>query len=436
LVDAAVAATGVGQRRLRLLPSRVVVLFVLGLALFSTDGYVQVWRQLVSGWPGLSRLCPTRSAFTKARRRIGEAPLVWLFTQLRGSRADAHLPGVCMFGLRVVAWDGTKLQVPDTAANAAAFGRDRGGGGRVAGYPRVWLLALIECGTRAVLDAAFGQRGELALAEGLLPALHEGMLLLADRNFTAYRLWQQVRDRGAHLLWRAGVNRVLPVLRVLPDGSWLSQITPSRADAKAGATPVTVRVVHYSLTVTTIDRAGRRRVRRETFRLITSLLDPAEASARDLAGCYTQRWESENSYRELKVWLRGPSVVLRSHQPDDIRQELWAYLIIYQTLRHLIIEVAAEQGIDPDRLSFLTCLRLTKMKIINLAIVGGSDLANAWTELIDHLLADDITHRRARTAARTVKRPHKPYKAKQPGTTTTPATYHLDIHPAHQQETA
>jgi Insertion element 4 transposase N-terminal/Transposase DDE domain len=436
LIDAAVAATGTGQRRLRLLPSRVVVLFVLGLALFSTEGYVQVWRQLVSGWPGLARLCPTRSAFTKARRRVGVAPLAWLFTQVRGVCGQMHAPGVWAFGLRLVAWDGTKLQVPDTAANAAAFGRDRGGGGRVAGFPRLWLLALVECGTRAVLDAAFGQRSEQALAEQVLPALGEGMLLLADRNFSSYHLWTQVRSRGAHLLWRVAGNRVLPVLRVLPDGSWLSRITPSQAERKAGATPVTVRVLRYTITVTATDRAGRRSVRRETFRLITSLLDPAHAPARDLAGCYTQRWESENGYKELKVWLRGPSVVLRSHQPDDVRQELWAYLIIYQALRHLIVEVAAEQGIDADRLSFVTCLRLTKLKIINLAVVDGADLTNAHNHLVDHLLADEITHRRQRTSPRTVKRPHKPYKAKQPGMNTTPVTYHLDIHPAHNQESA
>lgn len=436
LVDEAVAATGREQQRVRLLPARVVVLFVLALAVFSTEGYRQVWRQLVSGWPGLARVTPTRSAFTLARRRVGSAPLAWLFTRVRGVRGDEHTPGVFVFGLRVVAWDGTKVQVPDSVANAAAFGRDRGGAGNVAGFPRVVLMTLVECGTRAVLDAAFGQRSEQALADQLLPALREGMLLLADRNFSGFQLWTGVRARGAHLLWRVTSYRVLPVLRALPDGSWLSQIQPSKSERKAGVQPVTVRVVRYTVTVTTIDPAGRSTTRRETFRLITSLLDPAQAPARDLAECYTQRWESENGYQELKTWLRGPSVVLRSHEPDGVRQELWAYLIVYQALRHLITDAATEQRVDPDRLSFVTCLRLTRMKIVNLAITDGPDLTDALTELVDHLLDDQITQRRPRTSHRAVKRPHKPYKAKKPGMTTTPATYHLDIHPAHTQETA
>ena len=129
-------------------------------------------------------------------------------------------------------------------------------------------------------------------------------------------------------------------------------------------------------------------------------------------------------------------MVLRSHQPDDVRQELWAYLIIYQTLRHLIVGVAAEHGIDADRMSSLTCRRFTQMKIVNLAIAGGSALADALSELVDQLLTDEISHRRPRAAARVIKRPHRPYKAKQPGMNTTPVTYHLDIHPPQSQESA
>jgi hypothetical protein len=435
LIDEAVAATGCGQRRLRLLPARVVVLFVLGLALFSGVGYRHVWRRLVSGWPGLSRVTPTRSAFTQARRRVGSAPLAWLFARVRGVRGTVRTVGVFAFGLRVVAWDGTKVQVPDSEANAAAFGRD-GGGGNVAGFPRVVLMALVECGTRAVIDAAFGLRSEQVLAERLVPALREGMLLLADRNFTAYRLWNQVRAQGAELMWRVNSYRVLPVLRVLPDGSWLSRISPSKRDAKAGAVPVTVRVLCYTVTVTRTDADGNRTVRRETFRLITSILDPARASARDLARCYTQRWESENGYRELKVWLRGPSAILRSHEPDGVHQELWAYLIVYQALHHLITDVATEQRIDADQLSFLTCLHTTQLKIINLAITGGQDLTDALTELADHLLDDEIPTRRHRTADRAVKRPRKPYPSKKPEMTSTPVTYRIDIHRQQTQETA
>jgi hypothetical protein len=436
LIDEAVTATGCGQRRVRLLPSRVVVLFVLAMALFSSDGYRQVWRQLVSGWPGLARLAPTRAAFTKARRRVGVAPLAWLFARVRGVRGDVSTPGVFAFGLRVVAWDGTKVQVPDSLANDAVFGRDRGGRGVEAGYPRTWLLTLVECGTRAVIDAAFGERSEQALAERVVPSLGPGMLLLADRNFSGYQLWTQVPARGTDLLWRVTAARVLPVRRRLCDGSWHSQIQPSRAERNAGAQPVEVRVVRYTVTITTRTHTGRKTSRRESFRLITSLLDPAVASARELADCYTQRWESELGYREFKVWLRGPSVILRSHEPDGVRQELWAYLVVYQTLRHLIIDAAAEHRLDPDTLSFLTCLRTAQRNIINLAITGGPQLADALTHLLDHLLDDVIPQRPPRTSQRAVKRPRKPYKSKTLDMITTPVTYRIDILRAQSRESA
>ncbi|MGI5185832.1 IS4 family transposase [Dactylosporangium sp. CA-152071] len=435
LIDEAVAATGVGQRRVRLLPARLVVLFVLAMVVFSGNGYTHVWRQMVSGWPGLARLAPTRSAFTQARRRLGEAPLAWLFTRLRGACGQAHTPGVFAFGLRKVAWDGTTITVPDSPGNAEAFGRSRGGGGNVGGYPRLWLNVLIECGTRAVVAAAFGHGGEVALAGHLLGGLGPDMLLLADRNFCSYQLWQQARARGAHLLWRVKADRLLPVHHVLPDGSWLSRINPSRAERAAGATAITVRVVRYAITITTTGPHGRTS-RREHVRLMTSLLDPDLASAADLAACYHERWEQETGYADLKTWLRGPDVILRSRQPQDVRQELWAHLIVYQTLRHLITDIATSQHLDPDTLSFLTCLRIIQLKITNLAIVAGQPMTEALLELEDHLLTEQIPTRRTRSSPRVVKRPTKPYPSKKPGVTSTHATYTIETLPPATQETA
>lgn len=436
LIDEAVAETGRVQARVRLLPARVVVLFVLGLALFSGQGYRQVWRELVSGWPALARVTPTRSAFTKARRRLGEQPLAWLFARVRGWRGAAGAPGVFAFGLRLVSWDGTTMVVPDSPENAHEFGRTRGGKGAVGGYPRVRLLALVECGTRAVIDAAFGRYSEQDLAQRLVPSLRRGMLLLADRNFSAYLLWAQLRAQGVHLLWRVSAHRVLPVLRALPDGSWLSQITPSQQARKLGAKPIMVRVVRYTVTVTSIDQAGNATIRTETIRLVTSLLNVARANARDLASSYHQRWESENGYQELKTWLRGPSVVLRSADPEGVRQEMWAYLVVYQGIRHLIAEAAADLDMDTDTMSFLTCLRTVRRKIINLAVVAGQGLADAFAELVDHLLDDEIPVRRQRTSDRAVKRPVKPYKAKKPGMTSAAADYHIGIHPAPSDSTS
>jgi hypothetical protein len=460
LIDEAVAATqearavaraqalGRPERplvgRVRVLPARVVVVFVLACAVFSGEGYQAVWRRLVSGWAGLARLAtPTTTAFSRARQRIGTEPLAWLFAQVRGARgvpgvpgaaagesgpATPATPGVFAFGLRVVSWDGTWLSVPDSAANAARFPVGTGGGGVRAGFPRVRLMALIECGTRAVLDAAFGAASEQVLAQRLLPALGPGMLLLADRNFSAYQLWAQIRRTGAHALWRVQSSRKLPVLKALPDGSWLSQILAPQPLRKT-CPPITVRVVKYTVAVHVVDpRTGTAHTRTETVRLITSLLDPDQAPAAELAACYHQRWQSETSYQELKTYLRGPDVVLRSRDPDGVEQELYAYLIIYQALRHLIVQAADEVHLDPDRFSLLSCLRTARDTIINLAIETGESLTTALTHLMDILLEDQITPR-DRASPRHVKRSRKPYRGKQPGTPSTPATYTLTIQP-------
>lgn len=436
LIDEAVAATGVGQRRVRLLPARVVVLFTLAMVVFSTDGYRQVWRNLMSGWPGLGRVTPTRSAFTQARRRLGPAPLAWLFTRVRGVRGNEQTPGVFMFGLRLVSWDGTMLHVPDSPANAAACIRTTGGNGTVGGYPQVRLMALIECGTRAVIDAVFGAQSEQELADRLLPSLGPGMLLLADRNFAGYPLWAAIQEQGAHAVWRLGAHRIFPVRAVLPDGSWHSQFTPAKADRARGARPIPVRVIRYRITVHRVDRRGMRSTRTETIRLLTSILDPAHAPAADLAVCYRQRWESENGYQELKTWLRGPSVILRSHDPDSLHQELWAHLIIYQALRHLIVDTAAEHHLDPDTLPFLTCLRTARTTVINLAITGGQALAQALTRLADHLLDDEHQRRPGRDNHRAGKQRRRPYAAKKPDMTSGNSTYTITISDPKAKESA
>ena len=243
-------------------------------------------------------------------------------------------------------------------------------------YPQLRLVTLLACGTRALLDAAFGpvrgrQSGEQALARGLLRSLRPGMLLLADRNFYGYDLWNAAAGTGAHLLWRVKASTHLPVVAELPDGSWLTHINDPRA-VRARAhkngqrrrrgstlppetgplTGITVRVIQYALTVTTSDGA----VRTERYRLITTLTDWRACPAAELAACYAWRWAIETGYRECKTYLRGPGRILRGRTPDLARQELWAYLAVYQAIRAIIVRAAAGAGLDPDRISFTATL--------------------------------------------------------------------------------
>jgi hypothetical protein len=263
-------------------------------------------------------------------------------------------------GLRLVAVDGAVLDVPDTADNEARFGRAGSGRGEGRGaFPQVRLVGLGECGTHAVFAVAMDSFGtaEKTLAERLLPSLLPGMLMLADRGFLSIDLWRQAARTGAHLLWRASASFTLPVIKVLPDGSYLSKLTPSTTAARKGGTePVVVRVIEY-----TIDDG--RAPEDEHYRLVTTLLDPDQAPADELAALYPQRWEFETTLDEVKTHQRGAKVVLRSKYPDGVEQEVWGILLVHWAIRELMHTAALDADLDPDRTSFIRTLRLARRTV-------------------------------------------------------------------------
>jgi Insertion element 4 transposase N-terminal/Transposase DDE domain len=419
LVDEVIEAAGAREQRRRLLPARAVVYFVLGLCLLSGSdsagppGYRSVMRSLTNGIRHLHGLpLPTSGALTRARQRLGEKPLQLLFEACRGPVAAAGTPGAFAFGRRLVAWDGTTLETAGSAANAAAFGTARGG-------PQLRLVALAECGTRAVIDAAFGAAAtvsELALARQVLASLRPGMLLLADRNFPGHELWGLAAATGADLAWRIKKSLILPPLRVLPDGSYLAILrTPAenarhaRARAARKALPGIpeghlVRVVTWTVTAATA--AGV--TRPETFRLITTLLDSRQAPAARVAAIYRERWESESCNLELKTRLRGAGFTLRSRSPELACQETWALLIVSHALSALRADAAATAGTDPDRVSFTATLRIARDHAASHAAPAAPALARRHA--IRDILADLLPPaRRTRRYERITRPPRSPY---------------------------
>jgi hypothetical protein len=365
-VDAAVASTERGEVRRRLLPARVTVYYVLAMCLFSGQGYEEIMRLLVGGlqWLGSWRgawTVPSTAAIAKARARLGAEPLRALFDATVRPLATDSTRGAWYRGLRLVAVDGATLDVPDTAENDAHFGRPGSprGEGRGA-FPQVRLVGLAECGTHAVFAAALGpySSAERALAGEVVAALRPGMLLLADRGFTSYGLWRSAAATGAQLLWRASATFNLPVLEVLPDGSHLSRLVPGRGTQahKDRAQPVTVRVIEY-----TIDDG--RAPEGEHYRLVTTLLDPDQAPAAELAEMYAERWEFENTLDELKTHQLGAQVVLRSKAPDGVEQEVWGFLLVHWAIRDLMHTAALDGDVDPDRVSFTRTLRLARRTV-------------------------------------------------------------------------
>jgi hypothetical protein len=370
VVDAAVAGADRGEVRSRLMPARVTVYYVLAMCLFSGQGYEEVMRLLVGGleWLGRWRRAwsvPSTAAIAKARARLGPGPLRVLFDSVARPLAAEATRGSWYRGLRVVSMDGTILDLPDTAQNAGFFGRPGSSRGEGHGaFPQVRLVGLGECGTHAVFAAALGPyaTAEKTLAAGVLPKLQRGMLLLADRGFTGYELWLAAAATGAQMLWRASATFSLPVLEMLPDGSYLSRLLPGKGTRlhKAGAGPVSVRVVEY-----TIDDG--RAPHDERYRLITTLLDPGEAPAAELAGLYAQRWEFENALDEIKTHQRGASLVLRSRYPDGVEQEVWGFLLVHWAIRELMHTSALDADVDPDRVSFTRALRLARRTVTDQA---------------------------------------------------------------------
>lgn len=362
LVDEVLEATGRVEKRHRLLPARVVVYFTLAMCLWSDEGYEEVARLLVGGlgrmtrWRGSWRV-PTTGALTQARARLGSDVLKALFERVAKPTSSQGLVGSWWRELRLVAIDGTVLDVPDTASNQAHFGRPGSARGEGKGaFPQARVVALAECGTHAIIGAQIGActTGEAALARGLFRLLDEGMLLLVDRGFCGYDLWSSAAATGAQLCWRTRSSAVLAVTKECADGSYHSTLKPPQG--KPG-TPITVRVVEYTLS------HPRRGHDEPPIRLITTLLDPAAAPAAELAALYSQRWEEENAFDELKTHQRGAGRVLRSKSPEMVIQEIYAHLLVFYAIRALINQVAEPAGLDPDRVSFIRTLRVIRRQV-------------------------------------------------------------------------
>jgi hypothetical protein len=379
LVEDVLASTGRREQRKRLLPARVVVYFVLALALFYGDSYEEVMRKLAQGlsWLAIWRKewhVPTSSALAQARERLGSEPLRELFERVAEPCAQRSTAGAWLAGRRLMSIDGVELECADTPANAGYFGYSSCKGGH-GPYPLALVVALAECGTHAITAVETGSagRGEspLAIALARRPGnLEPGMLVMADRGLYSYDLVTAITAAGADFCLRVNANLDLPVLRWLPDGSYLSYIADPRLKGQARtqarrhpdrpATPLTdlpgmhVRVIDY-------DVPGRGKG--EVFTVVTSILDPEELPAPEIAAAYSERWEIELVFDEVETRQRGPAAVLRSRSPDLVLQELYGLLVTHYATRKLMAEAADQAGIDPDRLSFTRALNIVRRQV-------------------------------------------------------------------------
>jgi hypothetical protein len=385
--------TGHASQRQRRLPAPAVTWLVIAMALFPHLSIPNVWRQL---HPSSPRAEPADSAFTQARQRLGVAPLRHLFTEVAQLLATPQTRGAFYRGRRLMAWDGTTLDLPDTPDNERIFGRP--GNDRCPGaFPQVRLLALCELGTHAICGLQIKplRCGEVSMAPTLLRHLQPDMLLLWDRLFLSFDLVQSVRARGAHLLARVKNDLILKEFEQLPDGSYKSKIYPTPGDREQDRNGLGVRVIGY-----THDDAGRPG-QGELHRLLTTLLDPAELPAREAPGVYHERWEIELAFDEIKTHLNGRAVEIRSKTPAGVVQEIYGLVLAHYVLRRVMHDAACQRKLDPDRLSFTNTLSVLRSRLHE--ALGQS--AAAWYKgLVGEVQRQELRPRRQRWYARVVKK--------------------------------
>lgn len=413
-VDDAITVCGVREKRSGgTLPAHVVAYLTLGLCLFADDDYEEVATKVTGSldrwgcWDAAWSV-PTSSAITQARKRLGRKVFSELFERTCGPVAGDAGPaaeaaalgtarGSFMRGWRLLAIDGFEVDMPDSTENAAEFGYAGSGENRSA-FPKARVVALAECGTHAFVAAEVDayRVGEKTLAARLYPRLRGEELLTADRNFYSWQAWDTAAATGAALVWRAPTQLDLPVISVLPDGTYLTALikptirgnrrqrllaaaatgvdladinaVPDAFDERGLPVIHLARVVEYNVA----DREGNGTG--DLIVLLSTITDPGDARADELAVAYNQRWEEETGNDQLKTHLRGPGRVLRSRLPDLVHQEIWAYLIVHHAISALTAQASAAADLDPDRISFAKALRLIRRTATGTADIPPSGL--------------------------------------------------------------
>lgn len=350
--------TGKASKRERDLPAHVMVYYVIAMTIFMGMSYREVLRQLLAGRNRLlsktKRKPSSKGSICKARIRLGVEPLREIHERYVKPIATAQTKGAWFKSWLTVGIDGSTLDVADTPENEAEFERPKSGRGKSA-FPKVRFTSLLETGTRVLFGTEFGPintTSEKELARKALRHLKAGMLLLADRHYLGYEFLKLTLETGADVLWRASNVFKLKPERYLADGSYITTIYNSRADQDNQRDGIRVRVIRYKV-----------KGFREAYRVITSVLDPAQATAEELAALYHERWEIEIALGELKTRLIGRDVILRSQKPELVKQEIYGFLLGYFAIRGIMHEAALQADEDPERLSFIHAVRVIRRRL-------------------------------------------------------------------------
>lgn len=354
LVDRVIDQYWRREQRARALPARLVFYFTLALCLFPHESYRSAMKILMSvfGRGGQGYRVPTTGSIGDARRRLGSEPMETVVRAVMRPRARRETVGAWYKDWLLTAVDGTTFTVPDTEENDREFGRPGSGRGEgKTAYPQIQAACLIELGTHAVFDARMDgyAAAETMLTEEMFPSLRPGMLVLADRHIYSFRRWTKAVDTGADLLWRVTANLTLRPVEMLSDDSYIAEITPPE---KSGHPPFRLRVIEYRLPWSD-----------DVYRLVTSIFDPFQAPAKELAALYHERWDIEGFLKQIKSVQLNNDKIFRSKSPDGVRQEFWAHLAVHYATMCVQVDAADHAKLDPDRISHKNTVRIIRSRI-------------------------------------------------------------------------
>lgn len=412
-VKAVLLSAGVVEQRERKLNLVVTVFIVIGMGLFDYLSIGKVYKRLSKGlryiWPDPGIAVAKDSAISYRRHQLGVRPMALLFRRICRPIATEETPGAFLFGLRLMAIDGTTEDVADTPENAAAFGRHRSGRGESA-FPQLRGVYLAECGTHAIVDGGFWplKTSERTGGFRMLRSVGPGMLLMWDCGFHDFDMFVGTRKRGAHALSRLPAHVKPRQVCALPDGSYLAYLYPSDPKRRRQGEHILVRIITYTIKDPALPGYG------ETHRLATTLLSHQRYPALDLVCAYHERWEIELVIDEIDTHQRLTQRPLRSKKPVTVIQEAYGLLIAHFVIRFLMLQAATLIGIDPDRLSFSAALELVRDAIDEFQQTAHDQLHQLQQRLFRDMADARLPERRLRSNPRVVKRKMSKFLKKRP----------------------
>jgi hypothetical protein len=408
----ALAQHHLATERERKLTLPLTVWLVIALHLYPSVSIAGVWRKLVRGlrfiWSDPSLPLPTDSALAYRRAQLGAPPIVTLFKHLCQPIATPKTCGAFLFGLRLMAIDGTTEDVPDTPANAALVGRHTSARGASA-FPQLQGVYLVECGTHCVVDCGFWpcHTSERVGGFRLLRSVGRGMLLMWDRGFHDFDMLLAARRRQAHVLSRLPAHVKPHFVRALPDGSVLASLLPAEETRRRRGERILVRIITYTISDPALPGYG------EEHRVMTTLVNPRLAPAHAVACAYHERWEVEVVIDEIDTHQRLVGRRLRSLTPVGVIQELYGVLLAHYAVRVLMHEAAVQAGVDPDRLSFVHALEVVRDAVAEFQMVAEGERPALYARLLQDIATKRLPARRLRSNARVVKRKMSNFKLKR-----------------------